>query len=500
MDTHKKKDALKLQLEEATGNNYACCYQCGKCTAGCPAGAFMDNPPARIMRMVQADQCEDAMKSGSLWYCIGCMTCTARCPQNMEIAGTMDALRSLALGTGVVSEDRAKKLVTAFHTSFLNTVRKHGRLQELALVNSYKLRTRSFLQDAGAGVKMIMQGKINPLHAIAPRDTVSAKDQIEKIFELSSVDSHSPVRRRRPVKKTFMPEPPAAIKPGSTIGYYPGCSLNGTAKDYDISVRKMCELLGVKLREIEDWNCCGASSAHATNHKLSVLLPARNQDLADSQGFDYVLAPCAACLNRQVTARKALMESEELRNELKSVTGSEPSCRSRFIGVMELLEGIGNDVIRSLVTRPLKDLRLACYYGCLLVRPTDAMGYDDPENPTKMESVIESLGAKPVDWAFKIECCGAGLTMAQQEMIEDLTYKIAKNAVASTAVAFVVACPLCHTNLDMRQQGMRKRYGDLDPMPVYYISDLVALACGAKPDEVALGKHFVPAGDYVRNI
>jgi len=104
-----------------------------------------------------------------------------------------------------------------------------------------------------------------------------------------------------------------------------------------------------------------------------------------------------------------------------------------------------------------------------------------------------------VDWAFKVECCGAGLTMAQQEMIEDLTHKIAKNATASGAGAFVVACPLCHTNLDMRQEGMRKRYGDIDAMPVYYISDLVAMALGASPEEVALDKHFVPASDMIRN-
>lgn len=495
-----RTDSLKRQLEQTTGNNYACCYQCGKCTAGCPAGCFMDNPPARIMRLVQAGYVEEAMQSDSLWYCIGCMTCTARCPQNMEIAGTMDAVREMALKSGIVSSDKAKKLVTAFHTSFLNTVRKSGRLQELALVNSYKLRTRTFLQDAGAGLKMMKQGKINPVTAFTSKETVEHKEQIEKIFQIAEQELHAPAPKRKPVKRTFKADEPLRITSGMTIGYYPGCSLSGTAKDYDISIRKMCDRLGIKLREIEDWNCCGASSAHATNHKLSVLLPARNQALADQQGLDYVLAPCAACLNRQVTARKALMESEELRAELKSVMGSETGCKSRFIGVMQLLEGMGPEEIKKRVTHPLKELPLACYYGCLLVRPFDSMGYDDPENPTKMEAIIEALGAKPVDWAYKVECCGAGLTMAQQEMIEDLTHKIAKNASNNGAGAFVVACPLCHTNLDMRQAGMRKRYNDIAEMPVYYISDLVAMACGASPEEVALDKHFVPATGMVRNL
>ena len=495
-----RTDSLKRQLEQTTGNNYACCYQCGKCTAGCPTGGFMDNPPARIMRLVQAGYVEEAMQSDSLWYCIGCMTCTARCPQNMEIAGTMDAVREMALKSGIVSSDKAKKLVTAFHTSFLNTVRKSGRLQELALVNSYKLRTRTFLQDAGAGLKMMKQGKINPVTAFTSKETVEHKEEIEKIFQIAEQEHHAPAPKRKPVKRTFKADEPVKITSGMTIGYYPGCSLSGTAKDYDISIRKMCDRLGIKLREIEDWNCCGASSAHATNHKLSVLLPARNQALADQQGLDYVLAPCAACLNRQVTARKALMESAELRAELKNVMGSETELKSRFIGVMQLLEGMGAEEIKKRVTHPLKDLPLACYYGCLLVRPFDAMGYDDPENPTKMEAIVEALGARPVDWAYKVECCGAGLTMAQQEMIEDLTHKIAKNATNNGAGAFVVACPLCHTNLDMRQAGMRKRYNDIGEMPVYYISDLVGMACGASPEEVALDKHFVPATGMVRNL
>lgn len=496
-----RPDSLKQQLEKVTGNNYACCYQCGKCTAGCPAGGFMDNPPARIMRMVQAGYVDDAMKSDSLWYCIGCMTCTSRCPQNLEIAGTMDALREMSLKNDTdAAQTRSKKFVTAFHSSFLNTVRKTGRLQELALVNSYKLRTRTFMQDASAGMKMIKQGKIHPVSALTSKESVQAKEQIEKIFRISEQESQSHTERRKPVKRTFRPDATVKIESGMTIGYYPGCSLSGTAKDYDISIRKMCDRLGIRLKEIEDWNCCGASSAHATNHKLAMLLPARNQALADAQGMDYVLAPCAACLNRQVTARKALIESEELRADLESVTGTETTCRAQFIGVMQLLEGFGTEQLKSRVTKPLKELPIACYYGCLLVRPFEAMGYDDPENPTKMEQVIEALGAKPVDWAYKVECCGAGLTMAQQEMIEDLTYRISKNASVNGAGAFVVACPLCHTNLDMRQEGMRKRYSDAGVMPVFYISDLVAMACGASAEEVALDKHFVPATDMVRNL
>ncbi|NMW21128.1 MAG: 4Fe-4S dicluster domain-containing protein [Chlorobiaceae bacterium] len=490
-------DALKHQLEESTGNDYNCCYQCGKCTAGCPAGAFMDNPPARIMRLVQAGYMEEALKSNALWYCVGCMTCTARCPQNMDIAATMDSLRALALEKNIISEDKAKKLVNAFHLSFLNNVRKHGRLEELSLVNSYKLRTRTFLQDASSGLKMIKQGKINPMHSLTGKGGVKGKDQIAKIFEASKKEFHQPVPKRRPVKKEFAAKTPLSIKPGMTIGYYPGCSLSGTAQEFDISVKKMCALLGLKLQEIDDWNCCGATSAHATNHKLALLLPARNQALADAQGLNCVLAPCAACQNRQVTTRQALKDSPELREEVRSITGIELTCKSEFIGVTQLLEAMDPMEIAKRVKKPLTGLSLACYYGCLLVRPMEAMAFDDPENPVKMEAIMSAIGATPVEWAFKIECCGAGLTLAQQPLVEELTHAIAKNAQANGAEAFVVACPLCQANLDMRQDSMIKRFGDVKPMPVYYISELVAIALGANPAEVAVGKHFVSALDLV---
>ena len=193
-------DALKHQLEESTGNDYNCCYQCGKCTAGCPAGTFMDNPPALIMRLVQAGYMEEALKSDALWYCLGCQTCTSRCPQNMEIAATMDSLRALALEKNIISEDKAKKLVNAFHLSFLNNIRKHGRLEELSLVNSYKLRTRSFLQDAASGLKMIKEGKINPLHTLTGKGGVKAKDQIARIFAASEKPFHPSVAKRKPEK------------------------------------------------------------------------------------------------------------------------------------------------------------------------------------------------------------------------------------------------------------------------------------------------------------
>jgi len=492
--------AHQAELEQLTGNRYANCYQCGKCTAGCPAGDQMDNPPTLIMRLIQLGRLADALRSQSLWCCVACQTCTARCPQNMDIAGTMDALREIALRENIVSETEARKRVNAFHQAFLAQVHKNGRLNELGMVTSYKLRTGTFFQDVDSGVKMVLQGKINPLSLLKSHGKVKAQEQIDRIFAASKSDkTDSHVEKRKPEKIDINVRDPIALDPDKTMGYYPGCSLGGTAIEYGVSVLKMCELLGIRIKEIDDWNCCGGSSAHATGHVLSQLLPARNQVLADAQGFEHVLTPCAACYNRQVITRDALQNRPELREKIEEITGATSSLRAEFVNTMQLLEGYGLEKLAAGAkeNHPIKGLKLACYYGCLLVRPQSSTAFDDPEHPTKMDKIVAAVGAEPVDWAFKVECCGAGLTMANPKLIEELTYNIVKNASQAGAQAFVVACPLCHSNLDMRQASMRSRFGDVPTMPVYYISELVALAYGADPRDVAINKHFVPAVQLV---
>jgi len=497
--------ALKSELAARTAVDSACCYQCGKCTAGCPSADRMDVPSASLMRLIQLGRLREAMACESLWTCLGCGPCTARCPQNVDVAATMDGLRELAIREGVAASDRVKQRVWAFHRAFLNAVRRLGRLNEVQLVTEYKLRTRTFFQDLDVGARMFFQGKIKPWTLVIGAEKVRDLDHIERIFaeaESRGDRDATPTRvqMRRPMKRTSVAGEPIVLDVARPVGYYPGCSLGGTAKEFDISARQMCRLLGLELREIDDWNCCGASSAHATNHALATMLPARNQALADVQGFDVVLTPCAACYNRQVTTRRAVREQSALRETMNKLTGFEATGRARFINVMELLKAFGDDRLRARVVRSMAGMKVACYYGCLLVRPIDGEGFDDPENPMRLDRVVASLGAVPVPWSFKVECCGAGLTMATPELIEELTHKIVADAVSHGAEAIVVACPLCHSNLDMRQAAMRKRFGDDVPtLPVYYISELVSLACGAEAKELAIDKHFVSAEKFLTN-
>jgi heterodisulfide reductase subunit B len=284
------------------------------------------------------------------------------------------------------------------------------------------------------------------------------------------------------------------------VGYYPGCSLEASASDYGLSVAKLTELLGIELVEIEDWACCGASAAHSLDHLLSIALPARDLALAAAQGLDTVFAPCAACSNRLITAVVEMRESQELRAKVEDVIGMPVSAEVRVLNMLDLLQVYGLDEIKTKVTRPLEGFNGACYYGCLLVRPPKVVQFDDPEDPQSMEKVLAAVGGKPVDWHFKVECCGAALTMAETKVVARLARDIIKNAESNGADGIVVACPLCHQNLDMRQRTLNAEYGEDHRLPIYYISELVALALGASAKQVGLDRHFVEAQKQIASL
>jgi heterodisulfide reductase subunit B2 len=272
------------------------------------------------------------------------------------------------------------------------------------------------------------------------------------------------------------------------LGYYPGCSLHGTSREFDESLRAVSARLGLDLAEIDDWSCCGATSAHATGHLLAVALPARNLALAEAQGHDAVLAPCAACYNRLASARHAVREDAALAARMPGL------LRLPFANTVAVRNVV--DVLRELVPailekaiRPLAGLKVACYYGCLLVRPAEVCEFDDPEDPVSMEEVAKASGATPVAWNMRLECCGGAFSISRTGSVVRLGRAIIEDARAAGADAIVVACPMCHSNLDFRQAAMTRR-GEA-PMPVLFISELVGLALGLDPDRLGLGRHFV---------
>jgi heterodisulfide reductase subunit B len=275
------------------------------------------------------------------------------------------------------------------------------------------------------------------------------------------------------------------------IAYYPGCALHGSSNDYELSVRACLGALGVDLRELDDWICCGATAAHSLNRKLAVALPARNLAIAERGGAEDLLAPCPMCSSQLIKANRAVRESAELRKEMSEIVESEVSGTLRVTNLIEILLKVGVEKIQSMATRSLAEFKPACYYGCLLTRPSESLAFDDCEQPSSMETLLSAIGAEPVDWNFKTECCGGGMTMANERTVLDLSHKILSNAAEHGANCMVVACPMCHVNLDMKQAGIERRHDARHGMTVYYLSDLVGLALGMDEATLGIDKHFV---------
>jgi len=273
-----------------------------------------------------------------------------------------------------------------------------------------------------------------------------------------------------------------------TLGYYPGCSLHATGREYGESTVAALRALDVELGEIDGWSCCGASSAHATNHLLGVALPARNLALAEAQGHDEVLAPCAACFNRLASARHEIAADEALARRVRQVLDRPFANRVVVRNVLDVLRA-AMPSLKARVTRPLTGIKVACYYGCLLLRPTEVTGCGEAEAPTSMEEVVRATGATPVSWSMRLECCGAGMSLARVTSVVRLGRAIVDDARRAGADAIAVACPMCHSNLDFRQSAMTRR-GET-PLPVVYLTELVGLALGVPARDLGLGRHFV---------
>ncbi len=276
-----------------------------------------------------------------------------------------------------------------------------------------------------------------------------------------------------------------------TYAYYPGCSTHGMANEYDLSTREVCERLGIALTEIPDWVCCGASPAHAVDPLLSLALAAKN--LAQAPG-DTVITGCAACFNRFKTALHALQHDRSLWEQVRHLA-TLPETNGRLAQVAHLLEvicdGYGLENLKAKVEKPLKGLKVASYYGCLLVRPPKVMAFDDPDHPQKMDQLMATIGAEPVEWEFKTECCGAFHSMPHPEIVLRLTGNILQAAKGAGADVIAVACPMCQINLDLRQSDVERQLKRRLRLPVLYFTQLLGLALGVPANKLGLDRLIV---------
>ena len=271
--------------------------------------------------------------------------------------------------------------------------------------------------------------------------------------------------------------------------YYPGCSLHSTGSEYDISFRAVCEKLGIEIEQIKGWICCGTSPAHSSSKLLSLALPFENLCLAKEMGMTDVVAPCASCFARLKTAAFEAGENPELAGQISEVLGKPLPESINVLSPLEIFHG--KEGLEDAVAKDMPGLKVACYYGCLLTRPAKVMQFDECEYPMVMDELLGSMGITTLDWSYKTECCGGALAMTRTDVVLKLTHDILEEAKAVGANAIAVACPLCHVNLDTRQEEVEQEYGVKYGLPVFYFTELMALAMGVPSDKLGLQKHFV---------
>jgi heterodisulfide reductase subunit B len=275
-----------------------------------------------------------------------------------------------------------------------------------------------------------------------------------------------------------------------TLGLYPGCSLKGSSREYTESVLAVANACGIELIEIEDWNCCGATAAHNLNKELSLALPARIFSLAEKQGMKEIVVPCAACYSRLTVTKHELAENQDLNKVITKENGLDYNGSVEVMNIIQMLDKYVTPNLEGRIVNPF-DHKVACYYGCLLVRPHEILKFDREEDPQTMDVLMLKAGATPIDWAFKTECCGAGLSVSRTSSVGRLSGEIMKDAADRGAEAIIVACPMCHSNLDMRRDAINSYLGKKIDIPVLYATQVLGLALGLDRKALGLQRHFV---------
>lgn len=274
--------------------------------------------------------------------------------------------------------------------------------------------------------------------------------------------------------------------------YYPGCSLEGTAREYDISTQAVMRALGVELVELDDWTCCGASAGDVISHLLSMVLPARNLAIAERTGIEAdMVIPCSACYLNLRRVAEHTRRDEQLLQKVNLALAEDGLSYARGVTPRHLLDvlatDIGAETIGRRVTRPLTGLRVAPYYGCQCLRPYG--GYDDPEQPTSMGPLIEALGARVHAWSMGARCCGAGLMTTKKAAALTRVQEILHAAQGTDCV--VTVCPMCQMNLDGYQRKISRMEGKDLGVSILYLPQLIGLALGLTEGELKLNLNFV---------
>lgn len=285
------------------------------------------------------------------------------------------------------------------------------------------------------------------------------------------------------------------------LTYYPGCTLKNHAKNFEDSALCSLKNLGVDVEELHRWNCCGTVFSLSTDDLIHHLAPIRNLIRVKEAKSNQVMTLCAICYNTLKRANQRMKENPEDLETINDLMYEEEVKYHGDVTVFHLLEFLKNEVtfnkIAEQVKKPLKNLKVASYYGCYLVRPKN-VGFDDPENPTIMDDLISALGAIPIDFPYKTECCGAYQTVDKPDIIAQRTYQIVTSARKQGAELIAVSCPLCAYNLDQRQKNTLEKYPDFINIPILYFSQFLALALECPEEALRLDLHYIDPKPLLR--
>jgi heterodisulfide reductase subunit B2 len=277
-----------------------------------------------------------------------------------------------------------------------------------------------------------------------------------------------------------------------TYAYFPGCSLEKMAQSYHRSTLETTRSLGVELRELEDWNCCGATAYFHVDELLAYTLCARNIAIAEKEHLDLV-APCSGCYKNMFFAREHLKHDPDLAEHINAALAEDNLTFSGSTSVHHLIEVFARDIglqeIKSRVTNSLKGLRVAAYYGCQIMRPRK--GGEDVEQPRFFEDLVAACGAEPVNYPLRLTCCGGALIITNREAALGMVRSLLESAVRAGAAVIVTACPLCQVNLECYQKQVNSEFGTDLKVPVMYFTQLLGLALGIPPKRLGIGSELV---------
>ena len=278
------------------------------------------------------------------------------------------------------------------------------------------------------------------------------------------------------------------------LSYFPGCTLKNQAKNFEDSALCSLKSLNIEVEELQRWNCCGTVFSLATDDLIHHIAPVRNLIRVKEANADKVMTLCAMCYNTLKRSNERVKAQPDDLAVINDFMYKEEVKYEGDVQVFHLLELLKDEItfknIAQKITKPLKNLKVASYYGCYLVRPQE-IGFDDVENPKIMDDLMAVLGATPIDFPYKVECCGAYQTVDRPELVADRTNQILSSAVERGAEVVVVSCPLCAFNLDHRQKETMQKYPEFKQIPILYFSQLLAIALGCSEESLRLDLHYI---------